>query len=173
MPPAIVTRTVLPEDLPTIESLYDRVFGPGRFTRSAYRVREGAPEAGNRISPFCRLAEKDGAVVAAIRLTDITIGGTDGALLLGPIVVAPEVSGQGYGRVLIAEALKSARAEGRRLVILIGGMSYYGRFGFQQINPGAIRLPGPVDPARILAVELQAGALNDYHGLVKAARPPA
>jgi predicted N-acetyltransferase YhbS len=46
-------------------------------------------------------------------------------------------------------------------------MPYYGRFGFQPVPPGQISLPGPVDPARLLAVELVAGTLAGATGLVK------
>jgi predicted N-acetyltransferase YhbS len=38
-------------------------------------------------------------------------------------------------------------------------MPYYGRFGFQPVRPGQITLPGPVDSARLLALELIPGAL--------------
>ena len=33
-----------PADLPQIEKLDERAFGPGRFTRTAYRLREGVNE---------------------------------------------------------------------------------------------------------------------------------
>jgi predicted N-acetyltransferase YhbS len=46
-------------------------------------------------------------------------------------------------------------------------MPYYGRFGFQPVPPGRISLPGPVDPARLLAVELVSGALAGVNGMVK------
>ena len=57
--------------------------------------------------------------------------------------------------------------EGFALVLLIGDMPYYGRFGFQPVPPGQIILPGPVDPARLLAVELVPGALAEAAGAVK------
>jgi predicted N-acetyltransferase YhbS len=63
--------------------------------------------------------------------------------------------------------LARAKAEGFRLVLLVGDMPYYGRFGFQPVPPGRITLPGPVDPARLLAVELVPGALAGASGGVK------
>jgi predicted N-acetyltransferase YhbS len=39
----VLVRPVTPDDLPEISALHARVFGPGRFARSAYRIREGAP----------------------------------------------------------------------------------------------------------------------------------
>ena len=153
------------DDLPQIFDLHARVFGPGRFTRTAYRIREGTP----LISPYCLLARIEGALIAAIRFTNVKIGGQDKVLLLGPLAVEPQWAGQGYGRRLIAAGLEIAKADGVRLSVLVGDMAYYQRFGFVRVPPGQIRLPGPADPARILACELEAGALTSYRGLVSAA----
>jgi predicted N-acetyltransferase YhbS len=101
-------------------------------------------------------------------MTAIRIGGRRDALLLGPLVVAPEIAGKGFGRALVSEALEAARAGGVRAVILVGDEPYYGRFGFTPVPPGTITLPGPVDPNRILALELVPGALADYRGAVAA-----
>jgi predicted N-acetyltransferase YhbS len=161
----VVNRPVTPDDLPRISALHSRVFGPGRFARTAYRVREQMA-SGSEVSRFCRLAVAEGRVIAALRMSDISIGGVPGALLLGPLVVAPENAGQGYGRGLIGEALEAARANGIRLVVLVGDEPYYGRFGFKPVQPGSIVFPGPVNTARILAAELEPGALTAYRGLI-------
>jgi predicted N-acetyltransferase YhbS len=63
--------------------------------------------------------------------------------------------------------LARARAEGFSLVLLVGDMPYYGRFGFQPVPPGLVVLPGPVDPTRLLALELIPGALAGARGVVK------
>lgn len=141
--------------------------GPGRFARSAYRVREGAAAD---ISPFCRVCLIGGRVVAAVRFTAIRIGGKDGALLLGPLAVDPAAANRGYGRGLVAKALEDARAAGIAIVLLVGDEPYYGRLGFRRIPWGQITLPGPVDPGRLLAAELTEGALTGYAGLVTPAR---
>ena len=39
--PALELRPLLDSDLPQIQRLDERAFGPGRFARSAYRLREG------------------------------------------------------------------------------------------------------------------------------------
>jgi predicted N-acetyltransferase YhbS len=166
MSPNVLNRPVAPADLPAIAKLHARVFGPGRFTRTAYRVREGAPP----ISRYCRLAFLDGRMVAAVRFTDIVIGGAGRALLLGPLAVDPDFAGKGFGRQLIAEALESAKGDGVRLVVLVGDEPYYGRFGFRPVPPGQIILPGPVDARRLLAAELAPGALAGYRGMATAQR---
>ena len=161
----VTTRHVTVADIPAISQLHKTVFGPGRFVRSAYRVREGK----GAHSRFCRLAqEATGRVIAALRLTPICIGGEPGAVLLGPIAVDPEFAGQGFGRRLINEALEEMRAAGVSLVILVGDEPYYGRLGFKPAAIGQIAFPGPVNPARILACELAEGAIARYRGLVAA-----
>ncbi len=161
---AVETRPAMREDLPAIAALQALAFSPGRFARTAYRVREGAPD----LSPYCRVALVGGRLIAAVRMTPITIGDRSGALLLGPLAVAPELAGRGYARRLVAEVLDAARAGGEALVLLVGDMAYYGRLGFARVPPGRIKLPGPVDPTRLLAVEIEAGALEKFHGMVAA-----
>lgn len=162
--PVLVTRTAAPEDLPAMVALQSRAFGPGRFARTAYRVREGAPD----LSPFCRVAYKGERLIAALRMTEINVGGRPGALLLGPLAVDPDEAGRGYARRLVAESLDAARSAGIAMVVLVGDTAYYGRLGFAPAPPGQIRLPGPVDPARLLAVELEPGALAQFRGQVAA-----
>lgn len=162
----VLNRLLTPADLAQVSQLHARVFGPGRFTRTAYRVREGAP----LISRYCRAALLGSRIIAAVRFTEITIGGTDGALLLGPLAVDPEFAGKGFGRKLIGEALEAAKDDGVRLAVLVGDEPYYARFGFHPVPPGQIVLPGPVDLKRLLAAELAPGALPAYRGLIAAKR---
>lgn len=162
---AASTRPACPDDLPAIAQLYADVFGPGRYARSAYRVREGS----QLLSRFCRVVDVKGRIVAALRMTDITIGRTPGAALLGPIAVADEFQSQGFGRLLIADAIDATRNSDTCLIILVGDEPYYGRFGFHIIPEGQIVLPGPANPSRLLALELQPDALARYRGVVAAA----
>lgn len=163
--PEITVHAIEPDDLPDVLALHARAFGPGRFVRTAYRVREGTEP----ISRFCLLSKVGGELVAAIRFTEVKVGGKPGVLLLGPLAVEARYAGLGYGKRLVAEGLENARRAGIALVLLVGDEPYYGRFGFKRIGLGRIRMPGPVDPARMLAAELREGALADYQGLVEAA----
>lgn len=163
-PSEIVMRPVVHGDLATIRDLHARAFSPGRFARTAYRIREGASE----FSPFCRVCVIDGHLVAAVRFTPITVGGKDKALLLGPLAVDPAFANRGYGRGLVAMALEDARAAGIALVVLVGDEPYYGKLGFRRIPFGQITLPGPADPNRLLAAELTPNAMVTYTGAVAA-----
>ena len=172
MQSSIITRAAGPHDLAAIKALQAHVFGPGRFTRSAYRVREGKGSQGT-VSRFCRVADRNGRLIAAVRITEVCIGGTGGAALLGPVAVDPDFRGQGYGRKLVAEALDVMKTDGVAMVVLVGDEPYYGRFGFKPVAAKSIEFPGPVNPARILAAELVPGSLANYRGLISAAVVPA
>lgn len=162
--PRFTIRPEQPEDADIVALLSARAIGPGRFARTAYRIREGTP-------PACGLsliAEHANAVAGAIRFTEITIGGQEGALLLGPLVVAPEMAGLGCGKTLIAAGLDTARDLGHQLVLLVGDLAYYEKAGFQPCARGRISFPGPVDLSRLLVAELTPGAAERFCGLVAA-----
>lgn len=160
----ITTRSISDADQAEIRRLHAFVFGPGRFARSAYRVREGTPLH----SRYCRAAVLDSRIIASLRLTPVTVGGKTGALLLGPLAVDPEFANKGWGRRLVAESFADATRDGFRVVLLVGNMAYYSRMSFSPVPHGQIWFPGPADPARILARELVPGSLTAYRGLVAA-----
>lgn len=151
------------EDNTQIESLYCQAFGPGRFARTAYRLRERADYA-HKLS--C-VVEEGGNVVGTIRFSKIMIGGKGGALLLGPLVISQESRGHNYGVALMTYGVKLAKAAGFKLVILVGDLSYYRKAGFIQVPDGQIKLPGPFDPNRLLAYEIQTAILDQYRGLIR------
>jgi predicted N-acetyltransferase YhbS len=152
-------RLEAPQDEADIDALYDVVFGPGRYTRAAFRLRENVP-ADPKLSFVAHQGE---TFVASVRLTPITIGGRP-ALLLGPLAVRPEFKGQGAGKALVRMALEAAREQGHAVVMLVGDEPYYGPLGFQRLTPYAITLPGPVDPMRVLVAPLSPTALDGLAG---------
>lgn len=158
----------LRQDVPLIEILNTRAFGPGRFARTAYRIRENtAPVAGLSFT-----AKVAGYLSGSIRFTALRIGDETGILLLGPLAVDPRFAGKGCGRKLIAHGVEAAREQGYRLVLLVGDLSYYSRQGFKAVPAGQISFPGPVDSSRLLALELEEGALAAAGGPVRAIRGP-
>ena len=141
-----------------------RVFGPGRFARTAYRIRE-TTEPDPTLSFVARVGT---LLVGATTMTPIAIGETP-ALLLGPLIVEPVFRSQGIGEALVKRSLEAAKAAGWRLVILVGDESYYARMGFQRAPKGQISLPGPMDPERLLYCELEPGALTAAEGPTRGA----
>ena len=144
-----------------IEHINEEAFGPGRFARAAYKIREGGPH--ERALSF--VAVHDGNVVASVRLTRIAAG-QGRALLLGPLAVRPPFKNLGIGRRLVAIALEAAEKAGEAAVMLVGDEPYYGPLGFRRVPRGQVSMPRPVDHDRILAVEIQPGAVARLTGEV-------
>jgi predicted N-acetyltransferase YhbS len=161
-----IALAILPEtkeDAPAIERLHERTFGPGRYVKTAYRLRE---QAAHR--PELSFTARIGSLlVGSVWLSPIRIGDTK-ALLLGPLTVEPAFRERGVGQALIERALNEARAKGHRLVILVGDEPYYGKAGFKRVPPSRATMPGPVDPARLLVAELTAGAFEGVSGPIRA-----
>lgn len=144
-----------------IDLINEEAFGPGRFTRAAYRIREDGPH--ERALSFVAM---DGhAVVASVRLTRIAAG-EGRALLLGPLAVRPGYKNLGIGRKLVTMSLEAAREAGHGLVVLVGDAPYYEPLGFTRIPRGRVAMPRTVDPSRLLAAELREGALAGFGGEV-------
>lgn len=156
-------RPEQPSDSEAIERLHERAFGPGRFARTASRLREGAPH----LTDLSFAALVGTLLVGSVRLTPVMAGEVP-ALLLGPLAVEPAFESRGIGAALMQRSLDAAKAKGHKLVVLVGDEPYYARFGFKRIPPQHLQLPGPVDPARFLALELAEGTLSQARGVVSA-----
>jgi predicted N-acetyltransferase YhbS len=157
----------LPSDYDAIEHLLDLSFGTERRTKTSYRLREGST-AVEGLSQVVR--DEALGIVGAISYWPLVVGakGTK-ALLLGPLAVHPQRQNLGIGLLLMQSTLAMAKTAGHRLVLLVGDAPYYARVGFAQVPEGQVLMPGPVDPKRLLALELVEGALEGARGLVMAA----
>ena len=148
------------DDAAAVEDLVADAFGPGRFTKSAYRLREGV----HPVSGLSFVADQDGRIVGTVRFWPIDIGGMS-AIMLGPVAVERGLQGQGIAIRLMQSGLDAARALGHRIAVLVGDEPYYSRAGFKQILPlGCVTLPGPVDPRRVLGLALVEGAMEGLRG---------
>ena len=159
--PSFRIRDERPRDEAAREALLDRSFGPGRFTKTCERLREGRLPADGL--SFVAL---DGAtVVGTLRFWHVECG-RKVALMLGPLAVDPATRSAGIGRALVEHGLKRAAKLGHDSVILVGDAPYYARFGFTASPVAQLVLPGPVDVARFLGLELVPGALAGTSGRV-------
>jgi predicted N-acetyltransferase YhbS len=165
-----LSLTILPESLDdqaAIDRLTARTFGPGRFAKSAYRIREDV----SHLLELSFTARVGTLLIGSVRLSPILIGTTP-ALLLGPLTVEPPFRDRGIGQTLIERALAEAKARGHRLVLLVGDEPYYGKAGFKPIPRNRVTMPGPVDPSRLLVAELAAGAFEGVSGAIRGASDP-
>ena len=161
--PKTLTVTEKPEDFEAVELLAEEAFGPGRFTRTAFRLREGVPHEPH-LSFVTWQANKP---IASVRLTKLWVG-DEVCLLLGPLVVSCDYKNKGYGAELMRTAVSAAREAGHSNIILVGDFPYYQRFGFQVVKPGSILFPGPVDPERLLVCPLHGDGQEQVSGIARA-----
>ena len=152
-------------DAAAADAIVAAAFGPGRFAKAAYRLREGVA----CIASLSYVADEAGRIVGTVRYWPVVIGG-EAALMLGPIAIVADRQGQGIALALMQTSLAAAKAEGHRAVILVGDEPYYGRAGFKRIEPrGRIMMPGPVDYARVLGLSLADGGVEAMKGEVRKA----
>ncbi|ODT65307.1 MAG: hypothetical protein ABS75_32005 [Pelagibacterium sp. SCN 63-23] len=144
----LAVRPATPADEVFVEELQAIAFGPGRFARTAFRVRERFP-----IDPTLSLiAEIDGTPCGSVWMTPISVGGLKG-YLLGPLATHPNFRKRGAGKLLAREVSRLALARGEgQFVLLVGDQDYYCPLGWERTVPGNIQFPGPVDPHRVLVM---------------------
>lgn len=157
--PNILIRQRNDGDNEAIDALGARAFGPGRFSRAAFRLRENVEP----VASLSYVALTNGELSGSILLTQVLVGGKE-ALMLGPLMIEPVFKNMGIGKELMNRALFEAARKGHRYVVLVGDYAYYKDFGFQKIPRGRITFPGPADPDRILGLELAEGAALEYEG---------
>jgi len=138
-----------PEHADAVEALYDDVFGPGRFAKTAERLREG----NEKIADASLVAIDSEGVTGVVRVWPVTVGEKGRAAFLGPIAVAERRRGNGVAFKLMERAIGVCREQGYAAVILVGDLDYYERFGFRPTG-GQFYLPGPVDQRRVLIRDL-------------------
>jgi predicted N-acetyltransferase YhbS len=152
-----------------VERLYDDVFGPARFHKASYLFREGVAPV-RELSWIALEGDRPGndRLVGAIRYWPILVGETGhSALLLGPLAIAQDRAGKGIGRALMFKTLDLAAQLGHDLVLLVGDVDYYKRFGFVPATPHGFVMPGETRPDRLQVAPLKDNVLGRIAGEVR------
>lgn len=161
--PSVRLRDERPRDVGAREALLDASFGASRFGKTCERLRDGRVAA----EGLSFVALDGTTLVGTLRFWHVECGRVP-ALMLGPLAVAASHRSVGVGRVLMAHGLRRAAKLGHRGVVLVGDAPYYARFGFAASLVERLVLPGPVDRARFLGLELRPGGLAGAAGRVTA-----
>ena len=152
-----------PRDAEAIEEMTAAAFGPDRFHKTVYRLREEVPP----LRDLCFVAlDQKGRLVASIRNWPVLVNERWPAVMLGPLSIAPELRGLGYGKALMWHSMAQSRIQGHSRIVLVGDPEYYNQFGFRRDLALNIQLPGWVEERRFLALELVAGSMIGVHGMV-------
>jgi len=158
-------RLEAPADAGQVEALNAEGFGPGRFAKSAYRLREGV----NPVASLSFVAVEQDILRGSVRFWPIRVGGHE-ELLLGPLAVQSDQRGRGIGIALMQAGIEAARQGPWRGILLVGDEPYYAKVGFSRLPPGRVKFPGPVDQNRLLGLSLKAGELLTLSGEVRRAQ---
>lgn len=163
----LTVRPATPADDAFVDDLQAIAFGPGRFARTAFRVRERFP-----IDPTLSLiSEVDGVPSGSVWMTPISVGGKNG-YLLGPLATHPNYRKRGAGKLLAREVSMRALARGEgEFVLLVGDQDYYCPLGWEITTPGAIQFPGPVDTSRVLLLAEDKSLAKTLSGPIAAFKP--
>lgn len=147
-----------------VERLYDGVFGSARFHKASYLFREGV----DPVRELSWIALEGDRLVGAIRYWPILVGESGHpALLLGPLAIAQDRAGKGIGRALMFKTLDLAAQLGHDLVLLVGDVDYYKRFGFVPATPHGFVMPGESRPDRLQVAPLKDNVLGRIAGEVR------
>jgi predicted N-acetyltransferase YhbS len=145
----MIIRPRQPADQSEISALVARCFPPARRRRAAELLR-------GRSKPLTGLAfvaVDDARIVGSVACHPVRWEGPDGAsrplVLLGPLVSDPARRGEGIGLMLMARAVEALDSIGADSM-LVGDAPYYARFGYAADATAGWRLPGPVEPERLL-----------------------
>lgn len=162
-----------PGDFAAIENLMDVSFGAGRAAKTVYKLRDGVPHDMALSFVALEAGPEESGMRGSIRYWPIMIGAARvPAILLGPLAVDPAHKGRGFGKALMRHSLAHAKAQGHKIVVLVGDPEYYNPFGFTREQALALALPGPVEERRFLALALEPGALDGVSGMIQPALPP-
>ena len=139
-------RSTNKNDGEQIVELLDSTFGPGRYARSVYRLREMRPFE----EKFSYVYEQNNKILASISYCETIINFQSNGLLLGPLAVELEQKGKGFGVQLVEHTLSLINNDSNfDFVIVVGDLNYYERFGFSRIQQD-IKFYGPVDKNKLL-----------------------
>jgi predicted N-acetyltransferase YhbS len=162
-----------PSHQAAVEQLNDVAFGSERYGKTVYRLRDGVAPIGklNFVALGDTPADKN-ALLASLRFWPIAIGkDAMPAVLLGPLAVQPHLRGLGHGKALMRHGIEQAKAQGHKIIVLVGDPEYYNPFGFTRDQARTFSLPGPVEERRFLALALTPDALDGVGGMI--GKPPS
>ena len=115
--------------------------------------------------------ELDGEIIGQNMFMKANIKADDGRdvpiMTMGPICIAPEFKGKGYGKILLDYSLTKAKEFGCKAICFEGNIDVYGKSGFTFASNFGIRyhgLPDGEDASFFLCKELEEGYLDGVTG---------
>ena len=156
-------RQISNEDNDKIIKLLYKSFGPGRFARSVYRLRE----KNDRDTEFSYIYELNNQILSSISYYKTFLNNDINGLLLGPLAVDPEHRGKGYGVELVKYTIALIKKTmAYDFILVIGDYHYYEKFGFKKIN-NTFSFYGPVNSEKVLILPLKDELKNNEYKIME------
>lgn len=115
------------------------------------------------------VAEEEGQVVGHILFSPVSVTTAPASFHgvgLAPMSVRPEFQHRGIGSQLVRAGLEACRQAGHDLVVVLGHVDYYPRFGFTRASDHGLDNEYLATDA-FMVLELRPGALQGVNGVVK------
>ena len=156
-------RQISNEDNDKIIKLLYKSFGPGRFARSVYRLRE----KNDRDTEFSYIYELNNQILSSISYYKTFLNNDINGLLLGPLAVDQEHRGKGYGVELVKYTIALIKKTmAYDFILVIGDYHYYEKFGFKKIN-NTFSFYGPVNSEKVLILPLKDELKNNEYKIME------
>lgn len=156
-------RQISNEDNDKIIKLLYKSFGPGRFARSVYRLRE----KNDRDTEFSYIYELNNQILSSISYYKTFLNNDINGLLLGPLAVDPEHRGKGYGVELVKYTIALIKKTmAYDFILVIGDYHYYEKFGFKKIN-NTFSFYGPVNSEKVLILPIKDELKNNEYKIME------
>jgi len=159
----IEIRVERPDDVAAIRDVNERAFGSSAEARLVDQLR-----AANKAA-ISLVAQHGNQVVGHIVFSPVTVTNAPGSFRgagLAPMSVLPEFQNRGIDSRLIRDGLIACRAAGYDVVVVVGHVGYYPRFGCATAKDFGLENEYGASDA-FMVLELRKGALERTSGLVK------
>ncbi len=168
----ITIRLEKKEEYRTVENLvresFWNVYRPGCTEHFVLMKLRDNP---NFVHELDFVMEKDDRIIGQNIFVRTAIAADDGRqipiMTMGPICIANELKGQGYGKLLLEYSLEKAAQLGCKAVCFEGDIGFYGKSGFVVASTRGIRyhgLPEAMEANFFLCKELEPGYFDGVTG---------
>ncbi len=137
------------------------------------KLVEGLRLSAHFIPELSLVATLGDQIVGHILFTHVRVGRDERArpaISLAPMAVLPGHQRRGIGSALVRAGLEEAARLGHHVVIVLGHVDFYPRFGFAPASQAGIKAPFRVHDEAFMICELRPGAIEGMAGEV--AYPP-
>ena len=159
----IEIRNEIPDDVPAIRDVNERAFG-GRAEAQVVDMLRAANKA-----VVSLVAQHGDRVVGHILFSPVSVTNapqTFRAVGLAPMSVLPEFQKKGIGSRLVRDGLAACQRAGYDMVVVLGHVDYYPRFGFSRAKDYGLENEYQALDA-FMVLELKNGVLQTIGGLVQ------